>query len=66
MNNEDKLKNQSIHIMTTEAELANMQKHREKFVQKMGQETYDRLVKKLEDHILDRKRPKSASPISEI
>lgn len=66
MTNNDRLKNQAIHTVTTESELANMLRYREKFVQKLGQETYDRLVKQLENHIRNSKRPKSASPTSEI
>ena len=57
----DKPKDQNLTIFTTEEELAHMKKHREKFVQQMGQDTYDRLVKKLEDHISSRNQPKSAA-----
>ncbi len=57
----DKAKNQNLKTFTTEEDLANMLKNREKLVEKMGQDTYDRLVKKLENHINTRKRPKSAA-----
>ena len=57
----DKPKQENLTIVTTEQELSQMKKHREKFIQQMGQDTYDRLVKKLEDHISSRKRPKSAA-----
>ncbi len=42
------LKDQKLRIFTTEEDLANMVKHKDKFVGKMGQDTYDRLVKQLE------------------
>jgi len=54
-------KDQKLRIFTTEEDLANMVKHKDKFVEKMGQDTYDRLVKQLEDHISRRKQPQSAA-----
>ena len=54
-------KDQKLRIFTTEEDLANMVKHKDKFVEKMGQDTYDRLVKQLEDHIGRRKQPQSAA-----
>lgn len=58
---DDKVKNHPFKTITVEDELANMIKNRDKFIQQLGQETYDNLVKKLEDDILNRKRPRSAS-----
>ena len=56
----EKIKNHSLKVVTTEEDLAFMRKHREKFIQQMGQDKYDRLEKQLEDHISDRKQPQSA------
>lgn len=53
------LKDQKLRIFTTEEDLANMVRHKDKFVEKMGQDTYDRLVKQLEDHVSRRKQPQS-------
>jgi formiminotetrahydrofolate cyclodeaminase len=50
----------NLKIVTTEEDLAFMRRNREKFIQQMGQETYDRLEKKLEDYISNRKQPQSA------
>ena len=58
---DDKVKNHPFKTVSIEDELSNMIKNRDQFVQKLGQETYDNLVKKLEDDILTRKRPRSAS-----
>ena len=58
----EKVKNHPFKTISIEDELANMIKNRDLFIQKLGQETYDNLVKKLENDILDRKRPRSASP----
>lgn len=58
---DEKIKNSPLTIFTTEDELAYMQKHRDKIVNKIGQDEYDSLVKKLEDHIRTRKQPKSAA-----
>jgi hypothetical protein len=58
----EKIKNHPFKVITNEDELANMIKNRDLFIQKLGKETYDNLVKKLENDILDRKRPRSASP----
>ena len=55
-----KIKNHSLKIVTTEEDLAFMKKHREKFIQQMGQDKYDRLEKQLEDYISNRKQPQSA------
>ena len=57
---DEKIKNHSPKIVTTEEDLAFMRKHREKFIQQMGQDKYDRLEKQLEDHISNRKQPQSA------
>lgn len=46
-----------IKPVTTEQDLEYMRKHEEKIVQKVGRPTYNRLVKKLEDYIRNRKRP---------
>ena len=57
---DEKIKNHSLRIVTSEEDLAFMKKHREKFIQQMGQDKYDRLEKQLEDHISNRKQPQSA------
>jgi len=54
-------KDQKLRIFTTEEDLANMVRHKDKFVEKMGQDTYDRLVKQLEDHVSRQKQPLSAT-----
>ncbi len=56
----EKIKNHSLKVATTEEDLAFMRKHREKFIQQMGQDKYDRLEKQLEDYLSDRKQPQSA------
>ncbi len=56
----EKIKNHSLKVVTTEEDLAFMRKHREKFIQQMGQDKYDRLEKQLEDYLSDRKQPQSA------
>lgn len=61
-----KNKDQNLTVFTTEQDLANMKKNREKFVQQMGQDKYDSLVKKLENHISNRKQPRSASSGAEV
>ena len=53
----EKIKNHSLKVVTTEEDLAFMRKHREKFIQQMGQDKYDRLEKQLADHISNRKQP---------
>jgi hypothetical protein len=57
----EKRKDQNLTVFTTEEDLAHMKKYKEKFIKQMGQDTYDRLVKELENHISSRKRPKSAA-----
>lgn len=57
----EKVKNHPFKIVSVEDELNNMVKNRDQFIQKLGKDTYDNLVKKLEDDILNRKRPRSAS-----
>ncbi len=58
---DEKIKNSPLSVFTTEDDLAYMKKHRETIIQKVGQDTYNGLVEKLEDHIRNRKQPKSAS-----
>ena len=58
---DEKIQNSPLTVFTTEDELAYMKKHREKIVQKVGQDKYDSLVSKLEDYIRNRKQPQSAS-----
>lgn len=62
MNSEENLKNKPFKFITLEDELKSMLNNREKFVQKLGQETYNRLVDKLEIDIQRRKQPQSATP----
>lgn len=58
----DQKNKQNLSIFKAEDDLAFMKRNREKFLKKMGQDTYDRLVKELEDHIRSRKQPRSATP----
>jgi hypothetical protein len=64
MDKHDKAKSTSLIQVSADEQLARMTKYREKFVSELGQETYNNLVKKLEDHIRYRKQPKSATPSS--
>lgn len=67
MSKNEKIKNRPLQIVTSEEELSNLQKNRDKLVEKLGQKKYDRLVEQLENHINNtRKQPKSASPPSEL
>ena len=61
MNDED-VKNKPFKIITVEDELKSMLQNRDQFIQKIGEDTYNRLVKKLEVDIQHRKQPRSASP----
>ena len=58
----DSAKNKPFKIITLEDELKSMLQNRDKFIQKLGQDTYNRLVEKLETDIQRRKQPESASP----
>ena len=62
MSNDDVVKNKPFKIITLEDELKSMLLNRDKFIQKLGQDTYNRLVEKLETDIQRRKQPESASP----
>ncbi len=58
-------KQPKLSIFKAEDDLNFMKRNKDKFIKKMGQEDYDRLVKELENHISNRKQPRSATP-SEI
>jgi hypothetical protein len=45
------LEQENLTIVTTEQDLVIMKKYREEFIQQIGQDTYDCLVKKLEDFL---------------
>lgn len=45
------MKNRPLRIFTSEEDLENMKKNKGKFIQKMGQDTYDRLLDQLQTHI---------------
>jgi hypothetical protein len=62
MGMEQKNKQSKLSVFKAEDDLAFMKRNRDKFVKKMGQDTYERLVKELEDHISSRKQPRSATP----
>jgi hypothetical protein len=62
MSTDDVVKNKPFKIITLEDELKSMLQNRDKFIQKLGQDTYNRLVEKLETDIQRRKQPESASP----
>jgi hypothetical protein len=62
MSTDDVVKNKPYKIITLEDELKSMLQNRDKFIQKLGQDTYNRLVEKLETDIQRRKQPESASP----
>ncbi len=55
-------KESKLSVFKSEDDLAFMKRNKEKFIKKMGQEDYDRLVKELENHISNRKQPRSATP----
>ena len=62
MSKNDLVKNKPFKVVSLEDELSSMVNNREKFIKKFGQDTYNRLVEKLETDIQRRKQPQSASP----
>ena len=45
-----KTSGENLTVFTVEDDIANMKKHRDKFIKAMGKETYKRLLKKLKDY----------------